>query len=140
VDSQLVPQDLVLVARIAAYIATHSVEMRRMFAAVCDLPAASWGVRIGTQDWPHILADAVETLSRGGFQCVRDHLIALYVGRVLSFWSEIDGMCGAEIDALLDRQAGDTVKAVAERSITFTGRHPPAVFDRGVGPGFTDGW
>jgi hypothetical protein len=139
VDSQLVPQDPVLVARIAAtvagYIATHSTELRRLFPSAVGLPDAPWGVRISTQDWPHILADAVEALSRssadGGFQCVRDHLIALYVGRVLSFWPEIDGMSGAEVDALLDRQAGDTVKAVAERSITFTGRRCPAVFGRG---------
>jgi hypothetical protein len=135
VDSQLVPQDPVLVARIAAtveaYITTHSTELRRLFPAATALPDAPWGLRITTEDWPHILADAVEALSHGGFQCVRDHLIALYVGRVLSFWAEIDGMSGAEIDALLDRQAGDTVKAVAERSITFTGRHTTGVFDRG---------
>jgi hypothetical protein len=139
VDIEALPQDPAVVSRVAAtvcgYLETHDTEVRRLFPAATGLPAAPWGLRIGTQDWPHLLADAVEMLARGPFQPVRDHLIALYVNRVLSFWAEIEGLSGVEIDALLDRQARDTVKAVADRSITFTGATAPTCFDRGYWTG-----
>jgi hypothetical protein len=139
VDTDALPQDPALVARVAAtvsgYLETHAVEVRRIFPAVAGLPAARWGLRIGTQDWPHLLADAVDMLARDQFQPVRDHLIALYVNRVLSFWDEIEDFTGAEIDALLDRQASDTVKAVADRSIVFGGTARLTSFGRGYWTG-----
>jgi hypothetical protein len=135
VDTVALRQDPALVtwvtAAVAGYLGTHETEVRRLFPAAAGLPEAPWGLRIATQDWPHLLADAVEALSWGMFQPARDHLIALFVNRVLSFWDEIDGLSGAEIDALLDRQASDTVKAIADRQITFSGATGPSGFDRG---------
>lgn len=137
VATAAVPQDPALVTRVAAtvagYLAAHAAEVRAHFRGVAGLPSAPWGVRITTQDWPPLLVDAVATLARGDFQLARDHLIALYINRVLSFWDEIDGLTGAEIDALLDRQASDTVKMMADRAITFDRANVPTatVFDRG---------
>jgi glucosylglycerate synthase len=139
VDTAAVPQNPALVARVAAtvacYLEAHAVEVRRMFPATQGIPVAPWGLRICTEDWPHLLADAMEALAADRFGPARDHLIALYVNRVLSFWDEIDGLPGAEIDALLDRQASDTVKAVADRSISFGRTTRPTGFDRGYWTG-----
>lgn len=74
-------------------------------------------------------------LAKDRFRPVRDHLTALYVNRVLSFWDEIDGLADTEIDALLDRQVSDTVKAVADRSIIFGTSSRPNGFDRGYWQG-----
>jgi hypothetical protein len=135
VDITAVPQEPALVARVSAtsaeYVATHAAEIRQYFPTVDGLPTAPWGHRIGAQDWPHLLADAVETLARGRFQPARDHLIGLYINRVFSFWDEIEDLTGHEIDALLDRQVSDTVKVVTDRSITFGSPAVPVDFDRG---------
>jgi hypothetical protein len=135
VDTTASPQDPALVAHVVAtvagYLGTHAAEVHRLFPAARGLPTAPWGLRIGTEDWPHVLADAIELLGQGCFQLARDHVIALYVNRVLSFWDEIAGLPGAEIDALLDRQASDTVKAIADRSIVFGSTVVPTGFDRG---------
>jgi hypothetical protein len=135
VDTEARPQDPALVARVvtavAGYLGTHETEVRQVFPSAAGLPAAPWGLRIATQDWPHLLADAVEALARGAFHPARDHLIALYINRVLSFWDEIGQLSGAEIDALLDRQAAETVKAVADRQIVFDGAARSTGFDRG---------
>ena len=137
VATAAVPQDPALVARVGAtvagYLAANAEEVRAYFPSVACLPKAPWGFRIGTQDWPPLLVDAVENLARGDFQLARDHLIGLYVNRVLSFWDEIGDLSGAEIDALLDRQASDTVKMMAERAITFDRALVPTAgaYDRG---------
>ncbi|TCO60876.1 glycosyltransferase [Actinocrispum wychmicini] len=136
VDTEARKQDPATVAKVvkaaAGYLATHHAVVSSMFPTVAGLRVAPWGHRILTQDWPHILADGVEALARGQFQPARDHLIALYINRVLSFWDEIADLTGAEIDALLDRQATETVKAVADRPITFTGVTQATGFDRGT--------
>lgn len=138
VATAAVRQDPALVSHVAAtvsgYLATNAAEVRQHFPNVAGLPSAPWGLRINTQDWPDLLADAVDTLARGQFQIARDHLIGLYVNRVLSFWDEISDLTGVEIDSLLDRQASDTVKVMADRSITFDRSAVPtgtADFDRG---------
>lgn len=135
VDTVAMPQDPALVAHVGAtvagYLAAHTAEVRRLFPTVRELTPAPWGLRIGTEDWPHVLADAMELLAQNRFLVARDHVIALYINRVLSFWDEIEDLPGAEIDALLDRQASDTVKAIADRSIEFDGTVAPAGFDRG---------
>ena len=135
VDSAAAPQDPALVAEVGAsvrrYLAAHGPEMGRLFPNMAALPAAPWGPRIATQDWPPLLADAVQTLAAGHFQSARDHLIALYVSRVLSFFEEIEQLNDTEINALLDRQALHTVKMVSDRSITFAGPPASAEFDRG---------
>jgi glycosyltransferase involved in cell wall biosynthesis len=135
VDNRSVRQDPVLVDHVAdtvrGYLDSHSPEVHALFPNAAALPPARWGLRIGTQDWPHLLADGLEGLAAGHFAAARDHLIALYVNRVLSFWEEIDGLCGVEVDALLDRQANDTAKAVADRNLVFDGVTASPTYDRG---------
>jgi hypothetical protein len=139
VDTAAVPQEPALVTRVAAtvadYVTTHAAEIWRFFPSARGLPGAPWGARIRGEDWPNVLADAVDVLATGRFQQARDHLIALYVNRVLSFWDEIDGLTGTEIDTLLDRQVSETVKAVADRSIVFGRTALPTGFDRGYWTG-----
>ncbi|MEV4314845.1 glycosyltransferase [Actinocrispum sp. NPDC049592] len=141
VDTAALRQDPALIEHVtttvAGYFAQHGTEVRAMFPASANLRETRWGLRILTQDWPHLLADAFEALSLGRFQPARDHLIALYVNRVLSFWDEIDGLSGAEIDALLDRQASDTVKAIADRQLVFGRATGPDGFDRGYWTGIS---
>ena len=135
VDSRSARQDPALVDHVAdtvrCYLDSHSPEVYALFPNAAALPPARWGLRIGTQDWPHLLADALEGLAAGHFATARDHLIALYVNRVLSFWEEIDGLGGDEVDALLDRQANDTAKAVADRDLTFGNVTTSLGYDRG---------
>jgi hypothetical protein len=135
VDTIAVPQDPALVAHVATtvagYLGTHGPAVRQLFPSVRGLESAPWGLRVRGHEWPFVLADAIAVLATNRFQLARDHLVALYVNRVLSFWDEIEGLAGAEIDALLDRQAGDTVKAIADRQIVFPATTAPLDFDRG---------
>ena len=139
VTHRAVPQDPVLLARVGAtvadYLTAHRTEVARMFPTARDLPAAPWGLRIGGQDWPHLLADAVEILATGRFQVARDHMIALYINRALTFWEDVAHLASADVDSLLDDQTSDTVEAVAKRSINFGPVRGPINFDRGYWDG-----
>ncbi|WP_199440043.1 glycosyltransferase family 2 protein [Umezawaea beigongshangensis] len=132
VDGAAVPQDPAVVASVtssvAAYLAAHRADVHRLFPTARLLAPAPWGLRIATDDWPHLLADAVQALGDGEFEAARDHLVALYVNRVLTFWDEIEGLDGSEIDALLDRQTARTAHAVRRRGVTFDPTCAPTGF------------
>jgi glucosylglycerate synthase len=123
VDGTFVRQDPEVVARVTEstrdYLDEHLGDIRKLLPSARILDPAPWGLRVGSDDWPHLLADSLEALADGCFEAARDHLVALYVNRVLTFWEEIEGLSGAEVDELLDRQAEDTVRAVKYRSIIF---------------------
>jgi hypothetical protein len=93
---------------------------------------------VTAEQWPHILADALAAVARGRFEAARDHLVALYVNRVLTFWEEIDGLRDVEVDELLDRQAARTVEAVRDRRIALGGHSGPTGFDVRHWAGFND--
>jgi hypothetical protein len=139
VDIEAVPQDPALVGQVGAtvrgYLDAHQPVIRRMFPTVAGLPTAPWGVRIRTQDWPVLLANSIQALAGGQFQAARDHLIALYINRVLSFFEEIEQLNDSETNALLDRQTRHTAKAISERSVTFAPDTAPQTFDRGYWTG-----
>jgi hypothetical protein len=139
VDVEAVPQDPALIGRVGAtargYLDAHQPLIRRMFPTVAGLPSAPWGVRISTQDWPALLANSIQALAGGQFQAARDHLIALYINRVLSFFEEIEQLSDSETNALLDRQTRHTAKAISERSVTFAAGTAPQTFDRGYWTG-----
>ncbi len=142
VDGTAVRQDPAVVARVSAsvarYLEAHRDDVRLLFPSARTLEPASWGLRVTVDDWPHVLADALAALSAGWFEAARDHLVALYVNRVLTFWEEIDGLSGAEVDGLLDRQAALTVRAVRERDIAPVGQAGPDRFDVRHWAGFND--
>ncbi|XVS61344.1 family 2 glycosyl transferase [Actinosynnema sp. CA-299493] len=125
VDGVAVRQDPVVVARVsgavARYLAAHRDEVRALFPSAGSAPSAPWGLRVTAEDWPEVLADGLAAVAAGRFESARDHLVALYVNRVLTFWDEIDGLRDEEVDGLLDRQAVWTVRAVRRRRIAFGG-------------------
>lgn len=135
VDELAVPQDPELVARInravCAYLDAHGADVERLFPAAQDLKPAPWGLRVTVDQWPLLLTDALAALAAGELARSRDHLIALCVNRVMTFWTEIEGLTSAAVDELLHRQARETALAVSERAIVFTAPAAPAAFDAG---------
>lgn len=135
VDELAAPQDPELVARIIrtvyAYLETHGADVERLFPSARELKPAPWGLRVTVDQWPLLLADALAALAAGDLERSRDHLLALCVNRVMTFWTEIEGLTSAGVDELLHRQARDTALAVAERTIVFTATPVPTVFDAG---------
>jgi glucosylglycerate synthase len=135
IDTAATRQDPVLVARISRcverYLAEHLDDVRELFPAARDLRRAPWGLRVSAEAWPQILADALQGLAAGEFDRSRDHVIALMVNRVMTFWEDIEGLDGPGIDAIVDRQAADTEAAVRERIIRFDRPPAPLTFDPG---------
>jgi hypothetical protein len=135
VDTAAVPQDPEIIGKVTAglarYLEGYGGELTALFPAAAGLPTAPWGLRITADRWPHLLADALRALADGQFRAARDHLIALYVNRVFSFWEEIAGMDGNQIDDLLDRVAAATAVEVARRGIRFDNPAPAVGFDPG---------
>ncbi|WP_433262229.1 family 2 glycosyl transferase [Actinosynnema sp. CS-041913] len=142
VDGAAVRQDPAVVSRVSAsvarYLDAHRDGVRTLFPSACGVGPAPWGLRVTADDWPHILADALAAVAEGRFEPARDHLVALYVNRVLTFWEEIDGLADGEVDALLDRQAARTVRAVQGRGIVLGGTTGPDRFDVRHWAGFND--
>lgn len=135
VDEAATRQDPELVAGIArtvgAYLARYRSDIDALFPTACALKSTPWGVHVGIDEWPHLLADGLQALAAGELQRSRDHLIALCVNRVMTFWTEIEGLDTKAVDALLDRQAQDTARAVCERAVVFTAAPGPGKFDAG---------
>jgi hypothetical protein len=135
VDDAAQQQDPAIVDRIihslACYLGENLKDIQELFPSARGLSAAPWGLRVAADCWPAILADSLAALADGEFERSRDHLIALYVNRVMTFWDEIRGLTGTEIDALLDRQVHDTAWTVRERSIMLAEPYAPGGFDPG---------
>jgi hypothetical protein len=135
VDELAVPQNRELVARInrtvCAYLEAHGADIGLLFPSAQGLKPAPWGLRVTVDQWPLLLTDALAALAAGELERSRDHLIALCVNRVMTFWTEIEGLTSAGVDGLLHRQARETALAVSERSIVFTGPPAPAAFGAG---------
>jgi hypothetical protein len=135
VDSRASRQDPAVVARIveavSGYHRVHRADMARLFPSMGELAPAPWGLRVTAGAWPWLLAEALTGLARGEFERARDHLIALMVGRVMTYWSEIEGLADAAIDELLDEQALATAAAVLDRGLTFDRPPVPAAFHPG---------
>jgi hypothetical protein len=135
VDAAAKRQDPEVVAwvtrSVGAYLTKYGSDIVSLFPAAAGLGPAPWGLRVRLEDWPLLLADCLEGVAAGEFERSRDHLIALYVNRVMTFWDEIDGLGPHEIDAVLDRQTCETARAVRERSIRFDRPRVPGGFDPG---------
>lgn len=135
VDEVAVRQDSELVARInrmvSGYLESYGADVERLFPSARGLRTAPWGLRVTVDDWPLLLTDGLAALAAGELERSRDHLIALCVNRVMTFWTEIEGLTTAEVDELLHRQARETAAAVAERAIVFTAPPPSGAFSAG---------
>ncbi|PRY37324.1 glycosyltransferase [Umezawaea tangerina] len=142
IDSASVRPDPVVVAHVTRsvgrYLGDHWSGVCDLFPSARDLQAAPWGLRVGTDEWPELLADAVAGVAHGDLETTRDHLVPLYVNRVLTFWEEIEELDGSQIDVLLDRQATETVRALGSRSIAFGRTAEHAVFHENHWVGYND--
>ncbi|MGH3803681.1 MAG: hypothetical protein ACRDTD_26835, partial [Pseudonocardiaceae bacterium] len=78
-----------------------------------------WGPWLSTRTWSQLLADATVGIAGGELLAVRDHLVALYLSRLMTFWLETAELSDAGVAAELDRQIALTVQAVQARSVEF---------------------
>jgi glucosylglycerate synthase len=126
-------QDLVarFVAKARRYLEEQSRDIATLFPGLCGAPRASWGYQIDHSRWAQLLADALSALARGNAEQARDHLVPLYLNRVLTYWDEIDRLSPVEIDMLLERQCAAVVAAVDARGIRFSDSSPPWRFAAG---------
>jgi hypothetical protein len=135
VDELAVRQDPELIARINrsvnGYLAAHRADVDRLFPTAKTLAPAPWGLHVTAGQWPHLLADSLQALADGELERSRDHLIALCVNRVMTFWTEIEGLSTPAVDELLERQTRETASAVAERAISFAAPPDPRPFTAG---------
>ncbi|HWC81150.1 MAG TPA: glycosyltransferase [Pseudonocardiaceae bacterium] len=136
VDGAAVRQDPAVIEAVSdsvcRYLERHLTEVGEIFPTALELEFAPWGLRVGREQWPILLAEALAGVAAGRFQAARDHLIALFVNRVLTFWTEIEGRTEDEVNALLARQAADTAVQIGRQAISFgPDSRPPGAFDRG---------
>jgi len=119
-------------ARVHAYLGEHRVDIARRFPSVDAVRTREGLPRLNYAAWAQVLADALSGLSAGSAAEVRDHLVALYLCRVFTYWEEIEQLREpAAIDALLEAQTCAVIDAVADRKLTFAGS-PPMAFHAGA--------
>lgn len=135
------PQNATAVANVLAksteYLARHEASVNSLFPAARSVirnGKPKQGCWIDSVAWPDILADAVDAVALGAFTAARDHLIALYVNRLVTFWEEIWGKGSADIDAMLIRQTEAAAHAIQARK-SLRGALTPVGFDRGLWEG-----
>ena len=134
-DGQAVRPDAALVDRTVGkalrYLAREQTDIARLFPSLAGVQHAPWGYLIGYLRWAELLADLLAAAATGEAERARDHLVALYLSRVMTYWSEIEERSPAEVDALLDAQAEAVAAAVAARGVSFTGARPSMAFHAG---------
>jgi glucosylglycerate synthase len=118
-DAALVERTL---ARVRAYLAQQRAAIGCLFPS---LDGAVWTrdglVVVDAAAWAEVLADALAAVAAGRAAEGRDHLVALYLCRVMTYWDEIERMGDpAAIDAALDAQTAGVIRAVARRRLELT--------------------
>jgi hypothetical protein len=136
IDGAAVRQDPAVIDAVSAavrgYLELNFDAVCALFPTAVMLDQAPWGLRVTTEHWPSLLAESLVAVSHGQFGMARDHLIALFVNRVMTFWEEIEGLDEDGVNALLDRQAADTATMVDRHAVTFgPASVAPTGFDRG---------
>lgn len=134
-DGQAQFPDAVLVAnavgKVRRYIDRHAEGLPQLFPIARDLPWASWGFRVDAAAWAEVLADAVQAVAVGRLAVARDHLVALYFCRVMTYWDEIADLSPETVDLALDRQSEMICTALADRQIAFDAPGPATTFEAG---------
>lgn len=116
-----------ITGQINAYVEQHADGIAELF------PAAAGSARMTTDVWPLVLADALTALADGQpLPLIRDHLMALNVQRIHTWWDEIEQLTNTETQALVDQQVRATAAEVQRRGLSWVGIHTPAAFDRGL--------
>lgn len=130
VDDAAVRPDTGLTERTFARVSRYMTGNADAIAAVFPCLAGAAAGRDGLVDmpaarWAEVLGDALAALAAGRATEARDHLVALYLCRVATYWREIEqsGEPGA-IDALLDEQSALVAAAVSRRGLRFTSLPP----------------
>jgi hypothetical protein len=130
VDAVVARPDRALVertmAKVRAYLRQHRVAVFELFPSVEQAERAEDGSPVLPAGvWAEVLADALAALAGGRGAEARDHLVALYLCRVMTYWEEIERLGDpAEIDAALDGQTDAVVVAVARRDLRFAAAPP----------------
>lgn len=115
-NSPAVPE---LVGTAARYLEQHQSDVLRLFPTLQGAPECPWGPWLPAETWSQVLADALQGVAAGELIQVRDHLVALYLSRLMTYWQEIQDRSDDEVVELLDRQIDLTIEAVQGRSIEF---------------------
>lgn len=126
VDTEAARPDPALVeralAKVRPYLAQHRTAVECMFPGLgrtawrCDGLARADALASG-----EVLADALAAVAAARAAEARDHLVALYLCRVMTYWDEIERMGSpAEIDAALDAQTAAVIRGVARRTLELT--------------------
>jgi glucosylglycerate synthase len=120
-------------ARVSRYMTTHAAAIAAAFPCLAGATAQRDGlVDMPAARWAEVLGDGLAALAAGRAVEARDHLVALYLCRVATYWREIERLRAPDaIDALLDEQSAMVSAAVSRRNIRF-GSRPPMDFQ--VGP------
>ena len=136
IDPAAVRQDPQVIAAVTAsvrgYLERNFAEVEELFPTAMLLDHAPWGLRVTSELWPSLLAESLVGVAKGRFGAARDHLIALFVNRVMTFWEEIERLDEDGVNTLLDRVALDTATMVDQLDITFGPESlAPVAFGRG---------
>jgi len=119
--------------RVSRYMQRNAAAIAAVFPCLDGVPRADDSLpQMPAATWADVLADALTALAGGRGAEARDHLVALYLCRVRTYWQEIERLHrpGA-IDALLDEQSALVAGAVSRRDLRFTVR-PPMDFRAGA--------
>ena len=133
-DARLVERTL---AKVRVYLAQHRAAIRSLFPSLDPAVQVRDGLAVvDAQIWGEVLADALAAVAAGRAAEARDHLVALYLCRVMTYWDEVDRLeDSAAIDAALDAQTAAVIRAVARRrGLEFTVA-PPLVLAPGAWAG-----
>ncbi len=134
-DDHAVRPDAALIRRTVdkatRYLALERTDIVRLYPSLRGASQAPWGYRIDHRLWAQLIADLLTALAAGESERARDHLVALYLSRVMTYWEEIEGRSPAQIDTLLDTQAEAVADAVSSRDLTFSGASLPMTFRAG---------
>lgn len=119
------------VAKALRYLRGHDQEITEMFPSLARATPTSWGLWLDGRLWAQVLAEALQAVADGSAVPARDHLVALYLSRVMSYWREIEHLQPNAIDVLLQEQARSVCEQVSARRLSFAAVRPPHRFDPG---------
>ena len=117
-------------AKVRVYLAQHRGALACLFPSLSRSAFAADGLAVlDALVWGEVLADALAAVAAGRAAEARDHLVALYLCRVMTYWDEMELMDDpAAIDAALDAQTATVIRAVALRhGLELTVDPPPSL-------------
>lgn len=141
VDTAVVRPEAALVERTLAQVRAYLAQQRAAIGCLFpSLDGAVWArdglAVVDAPAWGEVLADALAAVAAGRAVEARDHLVALYLCRVMTYWDEIERLDDpAAIDAALDVQTAAAIRAVARRRGLELTVAPPMALSPGAWAG-----